>query len=108
MYSPVAVAWIFVAETVSESYTRTYDGYVFTWPSLSVSRKDDAQTWCTLNGSKLLEINSSYVQNLTVRFLSDTGVQFVDGTHFFSNGLRNDGNWNWVNGQGISKSVFIL
>lgn len=107
----VAVHWLLVTETVTQSLTTNYVGYVFTSPGFSANRnQDEAQTFCTLNGSQLLEINSSYVQNLTVRFLSDTGVQFAEGTLLHTNGIRNDGNWNWVSGgQDIRrpKSLFI-
>lgn len=106
MYYPVAVEWLLVTETVSESYIRSYDGFIFTSPGFgSYQKKDEAQTWCKQNGSKLLEINNSHVQTLTARFLNDTGVEFADGSMLLTNGLRNDSSWNWVNGQGIRESL---
>src|SRR6218665_3332672 len=94
---------------MSQSYKGNYDGYVFTSPGVSAyPTSNDAQTLCAQNGSNLLEIKSSYVQNLTVRFLRDTGIEFADRTHLITNGIRNDGDWRWVNGQGISKSLSIV
>src|SRR6218665_160037 len=93
---------------MSQSYKGSYDGYVFTSPGLSAYQTcNDAQTLCAQNGSNLLEIKSSYVQNLTVRFLRDTGFQFADGTLLITNGIRNDGDWFWVNGHDISESLSI-
>ena len=95
---------------MSQSYTRSYNGYVFTLPGVRVYwANNNAQAWCSQNGSRLLEIKNSYIQNLTIQFLYETGVQFADGTLLITNGLRTDrSSWNWVNGQGISKSFLCI
>src|SRR6218665_1364176 len=94
---------------MSQSYKGNYDGYVFTSPGLSAFRtSNDAQTLCAQNESNLLEIKSSYVQNLTVRFLRETGIPFADGTLLITNGIRNNFDWIWVNGQAKSKSLSIV
>lgn len=88
---------------VSAYINTSYGGYIFTTPDntdINKRTRIDAVTWCANNGTKLLEIPSNDVQTTVAQYIQSI---YVNGWNTVVNAKRYTQNWDWVNGQDISK-----
>ena len=87
-------------------------GYLFSIPGFNDQEKRTqagAETWCTGNLSKLLQIENDSLQTSVVTFINNARNQnLMTGNSVITNGQRYSLTWTWVNGIVWSKLILTL
>jgi len=108
----ILVHWSFTNYPGSAYLQTSGGGYLFSIPGFKDQEKrtqDDAETWCTRNLSKLLQIENDSLQTSVVTFINNARNQnLMTGNSVITNGQRYSLTWTWVNGIVWSKLILTL
>ena len=109
----ISVQWSVTIDPCSAYFQASVGGYLFSIPDIRNQEwrtQVDAQSWCTINQSKLLEITSDSLQSSVVAFINNAISQnLMTGNNVITNGKRyRDSTFAWVNGHPIGKLLFTL